>query len=119
MRYPTLLIDPDTWDLVVDANGNIAVAEPPYALAQDVATAICLFKGEAWFDKTAGIPYFDETLGRRPPISILKARFEAAAMTVPGVVKANAVVGITPEGVVDGYVEFVDESGETSKIALS
>ena len=41
--YSTLLLDPDTWDLTVDNNGNIAVAAPPYAVAQDVASAIRTF----------------------------------------------------------------------------
>lgn len=117
-RLPTLLLDPETWDLTVDSNGNIAMAEAPYSLAQGVATAICLFKGEAWFDKTAGIPYFEEILGRRPPMAILKARLESAAMTVPGVVKADASIYLNSEGTVEGYVSFVDEAGDTSKIPL-
>ena len=117
-RLPTLLLDPETWDLVIDSNGDIAMAESPYSLAQDVATAICLFKGEAWFDKTAGIPYFEEILGQRPPMAILKARIESAAMSVPGVVKADASIYLTATGTVEGYVAFVDEAGDTSKIPL-
>ena len=40
----TLLLRPDTWDLTLDSAGNIAVAENPYALAQDAASAIKLFQ---------------------------------------------------------------------------
>jgi hypothetical protein len=36
----SLLLDIDVWDLVLDANGDIALAQPPYSLAQDVACAV-------------------------------------------------------------------------------
>jgi len=58
----TLLLDLDNWDLTVDAAGNWAVASPPYAIAQDVASAIKTFQlqagpndpvlGECWYDNT-------------------------------------------------------------------
>ena len=35
----TLYLDPQSWDLVLDAAGNIAMAKGPYAKAQDVASA--------------------------------------------------------------------------------
>ena len=41
--YSTLLLDQTEWDLVLDASGNIALASPPYALAQDVASAVRTF----------------------------------------------------------------------------
>ena len=51
----TLLLDPLKWDLVVDAAGNIAVASPPYALAQDAASSIKLFSGECYYDTSIGV----------------------------------------------------------------
>ena len=47
----TLLLDRTTWDLCLDANGNIAMATGPYAIAQDVASAVRL-----WHDTTKGVP---------------------------------------------------------------
>jgi len=67
----TLLLDQTAWDLVIDSNGNIAMASPPYSLAQDVASAIKLFQGELWYDTSKGIPYFNEILGHMPPLSLL------------------------------------------------
>jgi hypothetical protein len=50
----TLLLVTDKWDLCLDANGNIASAEPPYARAQDVASALRLFAAELWYDTSLG-----------------------------------------------------------------
>ena len=65
----TLLLDRATWDLCLDAAGNIATASEPYALAQDASSAIRLFVSEAWYDTTQGIPYFTNILGQAPPIA--------------------------------------------------
>ena len=39
---------------------NIAVADEPYALAQDAASAIRTFIGECYYDTTKGLPYFEK-----------------------------------------------------------
>ena len=88
----TLLLDQSSWDLVLDASGNIAVASEPYSAAQDVASAIRTFLGEVWFDSTLGVPYLQKILGHAPPLSYLQAQLVAAAETVPGVVNANVVI---------------------------
>lgn len=109
--FDTLLLDRDTWDLTLDSNGNIAVASPPYALAQDVASAIRLFEGELWYDTTKGVPYFSEILGEIPSVGLMKARFVQAALTVPGIVAAVAYLdGIVGREVM-GQVQATDEAG--------
>ena len=118
MRYSTILLDPDTWDLTVDAHGNIAVAVPPYALSQDVASAIKLFFSELWYDKTKGIKYFEDIFGKRPPIELVKKYMEDAALSVPGVVEANVVITISASRVITGYIEFVDEEGIKNSITI-
>ena len=52
----TLYLDPQSWDLVLDTAGNIALAKDPYAKAQDVASACRLFAGELYDDTEKGIP---------------------------------------------------------------
>ena len=90
--YDTILLDRTTWDMVVDSNGNIAVASAPYALEQDVASAVSLFLGELWYDTTKGVPYFESILGQLPPPSLFRSYLERAALTVPGVVSAQATI---------------------------
>lgn len=108
----SLLLD-STWDLMVDANGNIAVCDSPYALAQDAATAIRLFLGELYYDTSKGVPYFDQILGHATPLNLLKARFEAAALTVPGVVAAQCFISSIQGRKVSGQVTVTDSLGQT------
>ena len=70
----TLLLDRVAWDLVLDAAGNIAMASNPYATAQDVASAIKLFRGELFYDTAKGIPYWTEVLGQLPPLALVRER---------------------------------------------
>lgn len=112
----TLLLDRDEWDLVLDAAGNIAVASPPYAVAQDVASAARLFKGELFFDASKGVPYFEDIFGKLPPVSLLAAEIEDAAKTVPGVVDAQLVVESFDSRTVSGQLIFTDEDSNTNGI---
>lgn len=113
----TLLLDQGTWDLLLDISGNIAVASNPYSLAQDAASAIRLFQGELWYDTTQGVQY-QFILGRVPPITLMKAQFVAAALTVPDVVSAVCfITGITDRGVT-GQVQVTDAAGNISAAAF-
>lgn len=110
----TLLLDTVSWDLVLDVYGNIAVASNPYALAQDAASAIRLFQGELWFDTAPGVPYFTDILGKSPPLSLMRARFEAAAKTVPEVAAATCVIASVAGRRVTGQVQITASDGRTS-----
>lgn len=110
----TLLLDTVAWDLVLDTNGNIALASEPYSIAQDAASAIRLFQGELWYDTTQGVPYFSEILGKLPPIPLMKALFVAAAKTAPGVVSAVCFLTSITDRKVTGQIQIADENGQTA-----
>lgn len=114
----TLLLDPKTWDLMLDASGNIAMAQEPYAIAQDVASAIKLFQGELYFDTDKGMPYFDQILGQRPPLPFLRAKVEAAALTVPNVVSARATLTQYKNRQLTGSVEVIDTTGQAHNVVF-
>lgn len=114
----TLLLDQSAWDLVLDASGNIALASEPYALAQDVASAIKLFAGEAIYDTTRGVPYFDTILGQSPPVTVFQEAMKRAALTVPGVLSATCTITQVADRVVTGVVTFRDDTGRTGMVAL-
>ena len=107
----TLLLNPKTWDLVPDAAGNIALAANPYALAQDAASAIKLFKGEYWYDISLGIPYWGQILGQQPPIQLVKSQSIKAALTVPDVVAAQCFIKSVDNRQVSGQVQVTDVQG--------
>ena len=110
----TLLLPPTTWDLTIDASGNIAVADDPYSLAQDAASAVKLFLGELWFDTTQGVPYFTQLFGSPPNVSLIKAKFATAALTVPGVMSATVFITSITDRTVSGQVQVTDSSGTTT-----
>ena len=114
--FNTLLLDTDEWDLVIDANGNIAMAQPPYSLTQDVASAIRTFKGEVFYNTQQGLDYFGQVLGHLPPAALLTQLLSNQALTVPGTVTAQTVIYSFTDGDVTGQVQFTDESGETNVV---
>ena len=114
----TLLLDTVEWDLVLDTSGNIAMASHPYSIAQDVASAIKLFKGELWYNTAPGVPYFSEILGKYPPESLIKARHVAAALTVPNVVQARVVNLGLKDRQLTGDVEVIDTTGAINRVTF-
>lgn len=113
----TLLLDQSAWDLLLDANGNIAVASEPYSLAQDAASVIRTYLGEVYFDTTVGIPYLTQIFGRLPTLTLLKAQLEAAAKTVPDVLNATVFLASTAGRIVSGQVQVT--SAETGQVSVA
>jgi hypothetical protein len=114
----TLLLNPQTWDLLVDGNRNIAVATPPYALAQDAASAIKYFQGDDYYDTIAGIPYWQQVLGHWPPVPLMKKYFINAALTVPTVVQAQAFINDITDRIVSGQVQITDQNGAIATVGF-
>jgi hypothetical protein len=108
----TLLLDTTTWDLVIDASGNIARAQTPYSLAQDAASACKLFQGELYYDTTQGVPYFSQILGQRAPLALIKAKYVNSALTVPEVVSANVFISSISGRQVSGQIQVSDDTGQ-------
>lgn len=110
----SLLLDRTKWDLVLDASGNIAVADEPYSLAQDAASAIRLFLGECWYDTTLGIPYFEQILGQYPSVEFMRAEFVAAALGVPDVTAASVFLTGLVRRQLTGQVQVTGPDGVVS-----
>ena len=116
ITYNTLLLDQTAWDLVLDANGNIAMAAPPYALAQDVASAVRTFIGEVWYDTTEGIPYWTKVLGKLPPASLLIEMINQVALSVPGVVTVRTFITSFTNRGISGNIQFVDANNVSTTV---
>jgi hypothetical protein len=124
--FNTLFLDVATWDLVADASGNIAMAEPSYSIVQDVASACRVFLGEVYYDTTVGVPYLGQIvngepaaqnqlqlLGRTPALNILQSALARAALGVPWVAGAEAIISAFVNRQVQGQVQITTESGST------
>jgi len=117
----TLLLDLDNWDLVADANGNIAIADEPYALAQDVATAIKTFLKDLYFNQTDGIDYFGRILGHTPPLQVFQQLMVSAALSAsPDVVTAECNITAFDDSTrtATGQVIFTDINGNTNQVSF-
>lgn len=108
----TLLLDRDGWEVCLDASGNIAVATEPYSQVQDAASAVRVFEGEAYYNTTLGVPYWSDVLGRSQPTQIMRARAQQAALTVPGVIDANAILVTLANRTLGGQIQIRTASGE-------
>lgn len=116
----TILLDPATYDLVLDANNNIAVAGPPYALAQDAASAILTYLGEVYFDETIGLPWLTQIFGKKPSLALLKQQLVDAAKTVPDVASAQVFISSFTNRNVAGQVQVTSQStGQTAVATFS
>lgn len=118
MSHKTLLLNPQTWDLLVTASNDIAVADTPYAQAQNAACAIKLFEGEDYYDVARGVPYWDQILGRWPPVSLMKSLFIQAAMTVPFVKSAQCFIESIEDRRPKGQVLVTLDSGAIAAAEL-
>lgn len=113
----TLLLATDTWDLITDASGNIALAGEPYAIAQDVASACRTWIGELWYNTAPGIPYAD-ILGQRPPLPLIKSLMEAEARTVPDVQAATCQLALQDNRSLTGQIQITTTAGETVNVGI-
>jgi hypothetical protein len=116
----TLLLDVELWDLTLDAFGNIAVAAPPYALAQDAASACRTVLGEVYYDTTLGVDYFGLIFGKTPPATVFQEQFVTQTLTVPGIIAAvcniEAYSVATREAT--GQVLFTDINHQTQTLGF-
>jgi hypothetical protein len=110
----TLLLDLVNWDLVLDINGNWAMASDPYSQAQDAASECKLFSGELWYDTSRGIPYFQNIIGKLPPLTLVKTYYTQAVLNnVPGVVSAQAFIAqLSPQRVFSGQIQITNSAGQ-------
>ena len=112
----TLLLAVDTWDLVLDASGNIARAGIPYARAQDVSSAAQTYAGEVWYDTRQGIPYQTAILGQRPSLQFVANQIENAALTVAGVVRAKCILVSMRGRRLSGQIQLIDIEGASNNV---
>lgn len=114
----SLLLDANTWDLVLDQGGNISDCDGDYALAQDVANRIRLFTEDAYYQPDDGIPHFALDLGQRASESLIRARYREQALTVSGVTAATVTDLSVENRELTGTVEITTANGGTASVVI-
>lgn len=127
MANDTLALAVSTWDLDLDARGDLRTfgdatpdvqTGPGMRLAQDVASRLRAWRGEAWFDVTQGIDY-PRYLGEAPAMAQLRADYQSEALLVP--LCASALADLTLDRStrgVGGTLYLSDLTGYTAEVAL-
>jgi hypothetical protein len=108
----TLLLDQTTWDLVIDVSGNIAVADVPYAQAQDASSMFRTFRGEVWYDTNLGIR-LDRILNQPVNLTYSRAQLHDAALLVPGIMSAEVFFSSFTNRKLSGQASMTNSNGQT------
>ena len=121
MNGHTLYLTPDNWDITLDSSGRLQTSANAYAIAQNVANAVRLFTGEAFFAMDEGIPHFEIELGyTRPALSVLRARICEAALNVEGVLDAAVNLDGVQDRKLTGEIQLtVADEDKSTKITLT
>ena len=114
----TLLLDQSAWDLVLDVNGNIALAGTPYSYAQDVASAVRTFLGECWYNTNLGLPYWQKILGELPPLGYIQQQIGVEALTIPNIISAEATIVAFTDGDIQGVILITDADSNPAIVAF-
>lgn len=119
MLTKSLQLDNDSWDILLDGAGNLAITSDKQAVAQDVATACLSHLGEVWFDTTLGIPWLSEIVGKNSSVSYIQNQMEEEALRLPYVAQALATVIFDREKrKASGLITVIDTQGRESRILL-
>lgn len=115
----TIFLNPDTWDLDIDARGCIALASTPYAQAQNVASACRVWQGECLLNTTRGVPYEANVLGFRPTTSQVASWFQNEADQVQGVASSVAILSFDDGSrSLGGQIQLTLSDGTQTNVAI-
>lgn len=111
----TLFLMPGSWDLAIDARGNIAIAES----TQDIASACRTIQKDLYFNQSEGIPYLTQILGNgRYPLALYRKYLQDAALSVPGVVSALPELQLDNDRILRGQIKFTTSDNQTGVVGL-
>lgn len=111
VKMMDLLLTED-WDLLLDINGNIAVCEAPYSIAQQAANEIKLFEGEGWYDQSQGTPHFTKTLGVNSNLGLIRNILLDRVNGVDNVMRSDIDMYIDEQRTLHGNIYITSKNGE-------
>lgn len=118
MSTRTLFLN-EKWDLALDGNGRLKIANGAYATAQDVANAVRLFTNDAYLAADRGIPHFSIDLGLMPSAAVVRSRMRKAALDVSNVASATVTLyDVEGDRKLKGVIEITTNDGQTAEIEL-
>lgn len=85
-----LAIDPNTNDLFLRADGNLAIVTRAEAVGQHARQRLKTFEGEWFLDNEAGVAWFSELLGERYNPALAEAVIKAEILNTHGIVSIES-----------------------------
>ncbi|MGV4796119.1 hypothetical protein [Rhizobium sp. F40D2] len=85
-----LAIDPVTDDLFLRSDGNLATVSDAEAVGQHVRQRLTTFSGEWFLDKTAGVPWLDDILGKAYDPALAESVVKAEILNTDGVTEITS-----------------------------
>lgn len=115
----TLFLRADTWDLALDTQGNMAIADQEYQQAQDIASSCRVFYGDDYYNKADGIPYLESIMGKSNyPISLYQRHLHDRSLLVTGVVSVDVKLYPLKDRVLTGTIEFTNDQNLSGAVGL-
>ncbi|SFN29734.1 hypothetical protein SAMN05216516_10524 [Izhakiella capsodis] len=116
MTYRNMQLNTSTWDLMLDGNGYLAVADGAYSVAQDVASSCLVFAGECFYDNTLGIPWKTDVMGKRPSAGFIAQKMQEEAKKLSVVDEALASIFFDKTTrTVRGTIRVTDKDGNVAQ----
>lgn len=84
-------------DLKLDANGDLdttggklTLLDGTDAISQSCAIRLKFFQGEWFLDQRLGVPWFQEILGEKTRLNVVRAILQKAILTTPGLLAISS-----------------------------
>ena len=101
-------LDAATWDIYLDANGDLALVDDGEEVAQHVKQRLDFFQGEWFLDQSLGLPWFQEILNARRYNNAISNRAYAESFIKAEILETPGVTRL---------VEFSFSSDEVNRAA--
>ena len=116
MNRITLAYNPDNWGIMADSSGNLAIASGHDRIAQDVASAAKMIKGEALYSADRGVSW-PQILGQ-PLGRLAEQEIRVAGLNIPGCVSCEPETTSFRNREQRGVIRVTDDIGEQSNVPL-
>ena len=114
-----LAINPETNDLFVRDNGNLAIVTGAEAVGQHVRQRLKTFRGEWFLDTTVGVPWLQEIFGNAYDPALAESVVKAEILDTLGVSRIDGFsVGFnrTTRGLIIDRVEVLTTYDEAVRV---
>lgn len=83
----------NTNDLYLTAS-QLSVLSDEDSLAQRIKTNLATYRAEFWLNRQLGVPYFENVLGKRPDMELIKSIFRSQILSVSGVLSVDSLEAV-------------------------